>query len=479
MTDSDLLLAGTYPDPSVVRVGDAYWLVTSTFEYFPGLPVFTSTDLRTWHQTGHVVDRPGQLDLSTVPSSGGLFAPTIRHHDGRWFVACTLVHGTGRQGHVVLTADDPRGPWSDPVWVGDLPGIDPSLLFDGDRIWFCATTPAASPEWPGQTTVYVCELDATTLQPLTAPRTIWSGALRGAVWAEGPHLYAKDGWYYLLASEGGTEFFHALCVARSREVTGPYEPYPGNPVLTHRHLGRDHPVQDVGHADLVETDDGWRAVLLATRPVDGHALLGRETFGVEVRWEDDWPVLAPGRGRVGGGDAPPSRGMPGTLEWTQVRTARHGFARIDPAAATVELQGGPRLPAAGTPSFVGVRRRHRTVRFAARVPADGHAGLVVRQSDDVFALCEVHAGRVTATLHDADGAHPLGDVAVDGPVDVAVVADDLAHAFEIGGPSPARIAFDGRALSPESTGGFVGTWLGLVAFGERSTTLTHVTYEGA
>ncbi|MFT4109412.1 glycoside hydrolase family 43 protein, partial [Propionicimonas sp.] len=296
------ILPGCHPDPSVCRVGDDYYLVTSTFEYFPGLPVFHSTDLTHWDPVGHVVDRRNQLDYAGIASSGGLFAPTIRHHDGRFWVVCTLVDQAdpGRGGNFLMTASDPAGPWSDVVWL-DADGIDPSLFFDDDgRAWLHGTRPARRPEWHDQTEVWIRELDLVTLAPVGPEHVVWNGAMRGVVWAEGPHLYKVDGTYYLVAAEGGTEFHHSVCVARSDCLSGPYQGSRSNPVLTHRHLGRAAGVVGAGHADLVQAADGsWWALLLAMRTYGGfHHNLGRETFLVPVVWEDGWPVFAPGAGRI-------------------------------------------------------------------------------------------------------------------------------------------------------------------------------------
>lgn len=363
------VLPGCHPDPSVCRVGADFYLVTSTFEYFPGIPVFHSRDLVHWRPVGHVLDRPSQVDLGTVASSEGIFAATIRHHRGRFYVVTTLVGGSGRGGTFVVSATDPAGPWSDPVWLDDAPGIDPSLFFDDDGRAWCTGTRLAEPgEWEGQTDVWLREFDTAALT-LTGPEhLLWRGALHGAVWAEGPHLYKVDGRYYLLAAEGGTEHGHAVSVARADHVTGPYTGNPANPVFTHRHLGRDFPVVGVGHADLVRTAEGqWWAVLLGSRPYGGyHPNLGRETFLVPVRWEDGWPLFAPGAGTTLGPFRPPAVARPSggphpdpvrddfdgprlDPRWNQVRTAepfwsltaRPGALRLPLGPATLAEVGTP------------------------------------------------------------------------------------------------------------------------------------------
>lgn len=301
-TATNPILPGCYPDPSICRVGEDYYLVSSTFEYFPGLPIHRSRDLVSWEPIGHAIDRPDQLDFDGLWSSSGLFAPTIRYHDGLFWIICTLVDQRDGQrgGNFYVTATDPAGPWSDPVWI-DESGIDPSLFFDDDgRIWVHGTRLAVDPLWHDQTEVWIRELDPVAGRLVGDEHVVWHGALENAVWAEGPHLYRVDGTYYLLAAEAGTEFHHAISVARADAVTGPYVGHKGNPVLTHRHLGRGTDVVGVGHADLVQAVDGsWWAVLLAMRPYGGyHYNLGRETFLVPLVWEDGWPVFAPGVGRV-------------------------------------------------------------------------------------------------------------------------------------------------------------------------------------
>jgi alpha-N-arabinofuranosidase len=473
------VLPGTYPDPSICRVGDEYFLVTSTFEYFPGLPVFRSTDLLRWEQVGHALDRRDQLDLSTVPSSGGLFAPTIRHYDGTFYLVCTLVGGEGRRGNFILTATDAAGPWSAPTWLADAEGIDPSLYFDArtGRCWYTGTRLSPSPDWPEQTEVWLRELDLASMALIGDEHIIWNGALIGAVWAEGPHLYRRGEHYYLLASEGGTEFNHAISVARATAITGPYAGSPANPVLTHRNMGHRHPVANVGHADLVETADGeWAAVLLASRPYGGyHANLGRETFAVAVEWEDDWPVFAPGVGQlVLGRVVTEPAGPPPTLAWTQVRAGAQ-FWNGDPATGSVSLSAAGSLADGGTPAFLGVRQRHRDVVFTATAAvasssssprhsrADA-AGLAVRQSEADHILCVVTSGTAVVTVVRAGVADVAATVAIPpGPVALELRTAGQDYAFLANGEPLATV--DGRFLSSQAAGGFLGVWLGLYAVG--------------
>lgn len=511
------ILPGCYPDPSVVQVGDEYFLVTSTFEYFPGLPVFRSTDLVSWEQLGHVIDREGQLDLDGIASSGGLFAPTIRHHDGVFWVVCTLVRRPGEEsgspsGNFVVTATDPAGPWSDPVWL-DVAGIDPSLFFDDDgRIWVHGTRLAAEPEWHDQTQVWLRELDPETMA-LTGPeRILWTGALRGAVWAEGPHLYKVDGAYYLLAAEAGTSHEHAVCVARAEAVTGPYVGHKANPVLTHRHLGHGETVVGPGHADLVQGPDGsWWALLLAMRTYGGyHYNLGRETFLVPVTWEEGWPVFAPGAGRVpdvvevpfanaetSALVGPPQQvtaGVigPGDVRWTSLRRPATTFAT--PSGDGWDLRVQPlTLADPLTPSFLGVRQQHQDCDFAVHLGLTGlgpddSAGLAVRQSEKAhvtLTAARANADQsddrdlVVRAVHVRDGgATVLAEttVAASDWLTLRVEVRQQDYALVVDGDEPHVLATaDGRTLDSAAAGGFLGLWLGVYATSNGTPTTSTLT----
>lgn len=504
------VLAGCYPDPTICRVDDTFYLVTSTFEYLPGLPVFRSKDLAAWEQIGHVVDRPDQLAYSGIASSGGLYAPTLRHHEGLFWLVCTLVdqNDSSRGGNFLMTAADPAGPWSDPSWL-DVDGIDPSIFFDDDgRAWVHGTRLARDPEWFHQTEVWVRELDLERKELVGPEHVVWTGAVRGAVWAEGPHLYKVDGTYYLLAAEGGTEIHHAVSVARSDSVTGPFQGCPGNPVLTHRNLGRGADVVGVGHADLTQAPDGtWWAVLLGMRPYGGyHYNLGRETFVVPVQWEDGWPLFAPATGRVPAeleipfAHAPlppaeqraPSGVVPaGDLRWTAVRRP--------PSAVAVPRGTGwdlPLRPATladlDVPAFLGLRQQHRDVDVRAVVRADlapgEEVGVVIRQSEkDHVRLAMTHGedgARHVVAVHVRGGvATELGRVPIeagaDDPVTLTVSARGQDYRLLVGGPGsePSTVAVaDGRTLDTVATGGFLGLWIGVFgsSAGTPTTTVAHV-----
>jgi hypothetical protein len=430
VTAANPVLPGFHPDPSICRVGDEFFVVTSTFEYFPGLPVHRSRDLVEWQLVGHAVHREDQLDLSTVAASGGLFAPTIRHHDGRFFVACTLVGGEGRQGSFVVTATDPAGPWSDPAWIEDAPGIDPSILFDDDgRAWWCGTRLADPGDWPEQTEVWVRELDLATMSLVGEEHVVWHGAVEGAVWAEGPHLYRRVGEVLLLASEGGTERHHAVSAARGPSPTGPFTGSRANPLLTHRHLGGDSPVANVGHADLVDDFDG--------------PTLHPELTSVRT---------APGVRRAQLGERPGHLRLHAASGSLQER-APHAFAgfRLEqPVATLATVVEAPDAPSPGLLAGLALRlseRRHLT--FGVRAGTLGRiVELVIHVDGDdhVLGRADAAEGRLGLAL-EIDGFEAVARVEY-GERRIAVGTADL---------SP---------LSPSEGGGFVGVVGGVFVVGE-------------
>ena len=285
------IISGFYPDPSICRVGEDYYLVTSTFEYFPGVPLFHSRDLVNWRQIGHCLTRPSQLPLPDVKPSGGIFAPTIRYHDGVFYMVTT---NTTSGGNFYVHTRDPFGEWSEPIWV-DQSGIDPSLFFDEDGSVYLTSTyineplpdeiDPENPSWGIQQSI----IDIATGKHLTPPRPIWTGT--GGKYPEAPHLYKIGSYYYLMIAEGGTEYNHMETIARSDSPWGPWETCPHNPILTHH--AYHSPFQGLGHADLVEAHDGsWWLVCLGFRPYSypPYYHLGRETFLTPVKWDDQgWP----------------------------------------------------------------------------------------------------------------------------------------------------------------------------------------------
>ncbi|NLA21707.1 MAG: glycoside hydrolase family 43 protein, partial [Candidatus Marinimicrobia bacterium] len=228
------ILAGFYPDPSICRVGDDYYLVNSTFAYFPGIPVFHSRDLVNWKLIGHVMDRAEQMNLEGLGVSEGIFAPAIRFHDGLFYITCTLV---GAGGNYVVTAQNPAGPWSNPVWLPQIDGIDPSLFFDQDGkayIVYNSVAPNNRPLYEGHRTIRMYQFDYEKLKVISPEIILVNGGTdisKKPIWIEGPHIFRKDNFYYLICAEGGTSWEHSEVVFRSEQVTGPYVPYAKNPIL--------------------------------------------------------------------------------------------------------------------------------------------------------------------------------------------------------------------------------------------------------
>jgi xylan 1,4-beta-xylosidase len=494
------VIPGFHPDPSVCRVGDDYYLVVSSFAFLPGVPVFHSRNLVDWEPIGHVFDRPGVVDLTGIEVSDGIWAPTIRHHEGLFYLVTTIARA--RQGAVTLlaTASDPAGPWSDPV-VLDAEGIDPSLFFDADgRCWFTACRDAAEPAVTGPAELWLRELDLVGLALVGPSHVLWHGAQRGS-WVEAPHLYRRDGAYFLLAAEGGTEGNHAVTAARAESVTGPYRGDPRNPLLTHRHLSAGTPIQNVGHADLVETAAGqtW-AVVLGTRPMSGFHTLGREVFLVPVEWTAAGPVFAPGTGQVraietrplvGTGPADRAGGVSepgaGTPEWLGLRA----LPPVAGPAGEVVLPLRPdTLAGTGRPAFLGRRQAHPEFMASVLVDFDParageEAGLAVHQGS---------TGYVTATVQRLDGQRSIAltvvagvattreqrILPVAGPVRIFVSGVGLDYRVEyLPGPDTERRllgAVDGRILSTERAGGFVGVVLGPYATSNGRATTAAATF---
>ena len=365
------VIPGFYPDPSVCRVGEDYYLVTSSFEYFPGVPVFHSRDLVHWQQIGHCLTSPSQLPLEGCRASGGIYAPTIRHHNGKFYMITTNVsHG----GNFIVTAANPAGPWSEPLWV-EQGGIDPSLFFDGDGKAYLQSNATVD----GKIGIAQAEIDPDSGKLLSETRHIWGGT--GGRYPEAPHLYKIDGIYYLMIAEGGTEYGHMETIARSPSVWGPFEACPRNPILSHRNHGFSE-IQGTGHADLVQAHDGsWWMVFLAfrmTKPMFHN--LGRETFLAPVTWEDGWPVVNAGREITL--DMPvdtlPAHSFPAlpvrddfngrelALCWNYLRnphnehyslTARPGWLKLGGTADTLDM--------AASPTFIGRRQQHMGFRASA------------------------------------------------------------------------------------------------------------------
>ena len=316
---SNPIIPGGYPDPSICKVNDTFFIVNSSFEYFPGLPIHKSKDLINWELIGYGLHRESQVNsivnLIDVQSDGGIHAPTIRFHKGVFYIITTNVYyddvkKKSDMVNFIITAKNPAGPWSDPIHIKGAPGIDPDLFFDDDgKVWYVGNQIPANPNFNGEGEIWMQELDMNEFKLVGEKHLLWRGAC-GGVWAEGPHMYKKDGRYYLIIAEGGTSFNHAVMVALSDKIQGPYISNPRNPIITSRHLSYDNWVNSTGHGDILELDDGRSyMVLLGIRnEIERGSNMGRETFLTPLTWEREpfewketkylWPVVAPKTGRV-------------------------------------------------------------------------------------------------------------------------------------------------------------------------------------
>jgi xylan 1,4-beta-xylosidase len=275
------ILRGFNPDPSICRVGEDYYIAVSTFEWFPGIQVYHSRDLENWRLAARPLNRPSMLDMRGEPDSCGIWAPCLSHADGQFWLCYTDVRrfdGNFKDTHNYLTSCATiDGQWSDPTYLNSS-GFDPSLFHDDDgRKWYTNMVWDHRPDRTFFHGIVLQELCAETLELLGQPKHIFPGTELD--FTEGPHLYKYDGYYYLMTAEGGTGYGHAVTMARSRSVDGPYEADPSGPVVTAKD-NPEWPLQRNGHADFVETADGeFFLVHLCGRPLEGtrRCVLGRET----------------------------------------------------------------------------------------------------------------------------------------------------------------------------------------------------------
>ncbi|MGD9929379.1 MAG: glycoside hydrolase family 43 protein [Mangrovibacterium sp.] len=291
------ILPGFNPDPSVCRVGDDYYLVTSSFTWFPGIPIYHSKDLVNWKLIGHGITRPDQFDFDKITDDNGIWAVTIRYHEGLFYLITTC-NRCG--GNFYITAKDPAGEWSDPVWLEEAEGIDPSLFWEDDgTCYYTGNSWGFTKSWSSQCAVWTQELDLENQTLVGKRKFLTYGHANNARYAEGPHIYKIDGKYLLLMSEGGSAYNHAISAHHGNNILDTYIADQVNPVLTHRQLGKDYPVHTIGHADLVQTQHGdWWAVALGIRDIAGKSGLTRETFLCKVEFENGTPIFNPGYGKV-------------------------------------------------------------------------------------------------------------------------------------------------------------------------------------
>lgn len=473
------VVRGMYPDPSICRAEDKYYMVCSSFQFFPGVPLFESTDMINWRQIGCCITRPSQIDLEGVRSSGGIFAPTIRYHQGRFYMVTT--NDSFSENFYIYT-DDIYGEWSDPIVV-EQDGIDPSLFFDKGKSYFISN----GSDEKGVGSVQMCEIDISTGKKLTESKILWQGT--GGRFLEAPHVYRFGEYYYLLEAEGGTEYGHMVNYARSKSPWGPYEAYPGNPVLTNRNLG-GYPIQAAGHGDILEDAQGnWWFAHLAFRQIDKWFTfhhLGRETCVVPMKWrEDGWFELGVN------GTTPTEVELPDSIsfapqnfsyEKTFEKLTRENdwlFLRhpvmenYEFTEHSLKLKGSKvTLDDVGTPTFAAIRQTefHEDI-YCDIAPGKQQAGICFYMDEkhhyEVVAdgrenPCVYLRQTIGVLSHDNDKVAFTGDCC-----HIHIVADNLQYHFYIEDTATGRETELGiaetRYLSSEVAGGFTGVVMGLFA----------------
>ncbi len=529
------IIPGFYPDPSICKVEDNYYMVNSTFSFYPGVPIFQSRDLVNWKQIGHVLDRPGQLNLDGLDISQGIFAPTIRHHKGTFYMITTLV---GKGGNFFVTADRPEGPWSDPDWLPDVTGIDPSFFFDDDGrsyIVFNSDPPDNISLYDGHRAIWMYEFDTQTKKTFGEKYLLVNGGTditKKPIWIEGPHIFKVNMYYYLIAAEGGTEINHSEVVFRSRNIIGPYSSYEKNPVLTQRHLdiNRENPVTCTGHADIVQIPNGeWWAVFLGCRPYEKNFFnTGRETFLVPVKWINKWPVLNHGFETVKYSYPAPqlkehkweNQVLSGNftirdefenekpdLSWIFIRTVRQKWYSLKASPGNLRINLRPEvLWGKYNPSFIGRRQQHAycyamtAINFLP-VSENESAGIAAFQNSiHFYYLCKTlrdkkeilqlvkgkDQSNINAGMNRNDNTELIKEIILDKneankklflKIEAAGSKYSFFYSAILGEWRPVAMDIDGKYLSTELAGGFVGTILGMYASSDNKPSENHADFD--
>lgn len=473
------IIRGMNPDPSVVRVGNDYYLVTSSFEYFPSCPVYHSLDLVHWQRIGYALDRPEQFHAlhDEHPST---YACTIRYHDGTFYALTTDVRGGG---NFLVKTKNPAGPWSLPLTI-DKGMFDPSLFFDQDgKVYY--TRRGSDP----QHNIVQAEIDPDTGKLRGELRTISNGFLMNG--SEGPHLYYIDGWYYLSLAEGGSRFLHMQTIGRAHSPWGPFEPDPQNPWAS-QHISWDYPVLTVGHCDLVDTPQhDWWAVCLGTRHYNSrHFSLGRETFLFPVKWQNGWPsVDTKDMTSLAVERNPPGEHLfPATperdeftqsklgLQWNVLGPAGLNTISLTERPGFLRLYPQPGLSFTQTTAFVGRRQTEwntdSTVQLEFEPKADGEmAGLTVFMSPQYhYDLVKIRRDgkaylqliKQVSDMREVTAEVPLSD----GPLELRIESTAERYKFSFSAPGKAWVYVgegDERQIASEVANVWSGMYIGMFA----------------
>jgi len=498
------IVSGFFPDPSITRKGDDYYMVHSSFSYAPGVPILHSTDLVNWQLIGHALSNSKQLDYSGLTVSRGTFAPTIRYHDGLFYMITTAVDSGG---NFFVTAKDPAGEWSEPYWLPEIGGIDPDIFFDDNGKVYIAhnDAPIGEPLYQGHRAVWLWEYDMAAKKVIKdSGRVIVNGGAdisQEPVWVEGPHIYKVAGWYYLMCAEGGTSVQHSEVIFRTRSLTEAFVPYSGNPILTQRDLDKEraNPITSTGHADMIQTPAGdWWAVFLATRPYEGDLYnTGRETFLLPVSWKNEWPVILEKGKTIPHQVIKPkltntlanSDTLTGNftwrddftsselgLQWNILRSVNNDWYQLD--GEYVTLTSSPiQLTDLDQPVYLARRQQHSSFQASTSLilPSSKYisAGIVALQNGRYhyyFAakklvkgyqlfLEQVEDGKVNTLktrVIDAKAGQKI-ELAIDGN------GGRISFTYQIADQNPVVLGsdLDATMLSTAKAGGFVGTTLGI------------------
>lgn len=481
------IVKGFYPDPSVCFAEGKYYMVCSSFQYFPGVPLFESEDLVNWKQIGHVLTKKSQVMLEKINSSGGVFAPTIRYNNGRFYMVTT--NDTTHKNFYVYT-DDIYGEWSEPVEV-DRDGIDPSLLFDGDKVYFLNN----GTDDCGEGGVIQCEINIETGEKLTPAKCIWKGS--GGRYLESPHMYKIGSYYYLMAAEGGTEYGHMITYARSDSPWGKFEDYSANPVLTNRNKA-PFIIQGIGHGDLIQDPNGeWHIVSLGFRQMHmwmPYHHLGREVFLTPVKFGGDGWFTAGNDGttdetyEIAGNFEQNVKNhytfenTGWTVDWCFLR---HPYAEnYSLSNSRAVLRGTDiTLDDVDSPTFVGIRQRDFCFELVSNVDLGGENGeggvtVYMTEQEHYDAAVRERGGKYEAVLKLNIGGIKHEQTVLPLASETAKIiirADNFQYNFYVAQNGKESFLGSGSAkyLSSEVAGGFTGVVIGLYAVGKVSTEFTN------
>ena len=500
------ILPGFYPDPSICRVNDDYYLVNSSFSYFPGVPIFHSKDLSNWQQIGHVLNRKSQLNLTSEGMSGGIYAPSIRYYNNTFFLISTFIGKNG--GNFYVTTKNPKQSWSDPIKLPDINGIDPDFFFDDDGKCYILYNSAVSdskPLYGGHRSIWIQQYDIENKKNIGKKIEIVNGGTditKKPIWVEGPHLFKKNNLYYLICAQDGTGYNHSEVVFKSKSVFGPYESYKDNPILSQKDASknRDFIVTSTGHADFVETKKGdWVAVYLGCQPYEGdYYNTGRETFIQNIDWNSDWPIILE-KGKT----VPKYVSLPlpkkdrysfrkysanwkddfdnDTLkyDWNFIRTPKYKWYTFKNSTLEITANNVP-ISIKGNPSFIGRRQQHAKAEFVTSLQLEKgtnlEAGIVAFQNENFFYKCvieqqsEKYFISISSAVENFERLE-LNNFNAQKTIYLKISSNKINYQFHYSFDNnywkPIGGKLDVKHLSSKLAGGYIGAYLGLYSFSKE------------